>query len=168
VALFLFSSLAPGQQELIAGIEVRGNRRIPAETVKARIFSRAGDVYDEAALERDFNSLWNTGYFDDVRIEKVEGPKCIQLVIYVREKPTIREINYKGLSAVSQSDILDAYKKTKVSLSVESQYDPTKVKQAEIKVEEMDEKRHSARCGKSVLEVLLGSLKTSLNHADVL
>ena len=51
------------QQELVAGIDVRGNRRIPAETIKARIFSRPGDVYDEAAVERDFNSLWNTGYF---------------------------------------------------------------------------------------------------------
>ena len=34
------------------------------------MFTHAGDVYDQAALERDFNSLWNTGYFDDLRIER--------------------------------------------------------------------------------------------------
>jgi outer membrane protein insertion porin family len=112
--------------------QVIGNRRIPKESVLARLFSHQGDPYDAVVVERDFNSLWNTGYFDDVRIEKVDTPKCIQLVIYVREKPTIREINYKGLNAVTQSDVLERFKKAKVSLSVESQYDPTKVKRAEV------------------------------------
>ena len=112
--------------------QVIGNRRIPKESVLARLFSHQGDQYDPVVVERDFNSLWNTGYFDDVRIEKADTPKCIQLVIYVREKPTIREINYKGLNAVSQSDVLERFKKAKVSLSVESQYDPTKIKRAEV------------------------------------
>ena len=48
------------------------------------------------------------------------------LIVYVREKPTIREINYKGLNAISVSDVLDRFKKEKVGLTVESQYDPTK------------------------------------------
>ena len=112
--------------------EVIGNRRIPKESVLARLFSHAGDTYDPAVVERDFNSLWNTGYFDDLRIEKVDTPQCVQLVIYVREKPTIREIDYKGLSSVTQSDVLERFKKAKVELSVESQYDPTKVKRAEV------------------------------------
>ncbi len=117
--------------------QVIGNRRIPKESVLARLFSHQDDLYDPAVVERDFNSLWNTGYFDDVRIERVDTPKCVQLVIYVREKPTIREINYKGLSAVSQSDVLERFKKAKVALSVESQYDPTKVKRAEVVLKEL-------------------------------
>jgi outer membrane protein insertion porin family len=117
--------------------QVVGNRRIPKESVLARLFSHQGDLYDPQVVERDFNSLWNTGYFDDVRIERVDTPKCVQLVIYVREKPTIREINYKGINAVSQSDIMDAFKKAKVGLSVESQYDPTKIKRAEVVLKEL-------------------------------
>jgi len=117
--------------------QVIGNRRIPKESVLARLFSLQGDVYDPAKVERDFNSLWNTGYFDDVRIERVETPACVQLVIYVREKPTIREINYKGLNAVSQSDVLERFKKAKVGLTVESQYDPTKIKRAEVVLKEL-------------------------------
>ncbi|MDE3105930.1 MAG: outer membrane protein assembly factor BamA [Acidobacteriota bacterium] len=112
--------------------QVIGNRRIPKESVLARLFSREGDLYDPQVVERDFNSLWNTGYFDDVRIERVDTNKCVQLVVYVREKPTIREINYKGVNAVSQSDILDRFKKEKLGLTVESQYDPTKIKKAEV------------------------------------
>ena len=117
--------------------EVIGNRRIPKESVLARLFSHQNDLYDPAVVERDFNSLWNTGYFDNVRIERVDTPKCVQLIIYVKEKPTIREINYKGVSTVSQSDILERFKKAKVALSVESQYDPTKVKRAEVVLKEL-------------------------------
>ncbi|QMV20283.1 outer membrane protein assembly factor BamA [Granulicella sp. 5B5] len=117
--------------------QVIGNRRIPKESILARLFSRPGDPYDPAVVERDFNSLWNTGYFDDVRIERIDTPACVQLEIYVREKPTIREINYKGLNAVSVSDVLDRFKKEKVGLTVESQYDPTKVKRAEVVLQEM-------------------------------
>jgi outer membrane protein insertion porin family len=121
-----------GNVETLCQPQVIGNRRIPKESVLARLYSRQNDLYDPLVVERDFNSLWNTGYFDDVRIERVDSPKCVQLIIYVKEKPTIREINYKGLGAVTQSDILDRFKKAKVPLSVESQYDPTKIKRAEV------------------------------------
>ncbi|HMH15560.1 MAG TPA: outer membrane protein assembly factor BamA [Edaphobacter sp.] len=117
--------------------QVIGNRRIPKESVLARLFSHEGDLYDPQVVERDFNSLWNTGYFDDVRIERVDSPKCVQLVVYVKEKPTIREINYKGINAISLSDIMEALKKAKVGLSVESQYDPTKIKRAEAVLKEL-------------------------------
>ena len=122
----------PQEAQTLCQPQVIGNRRIPKESVLARLFSHQGDLYDPQVVERDFNSLWNTGYFDDLRIERVETPACMQLVVYVKEKPTIREINYKGLNAVSQSDILEAFKKAKVGLSVESQYDPTKIKRAEV------------------------------------
>jgi outer membrane protein insertion porin family len=101
------------------------------------MFSRPGDVYDPNALERDFNSLWNTGYFDDVRFERQDTPKGVIIHVYVTEKPTIREIKYTGLNAVSQSDVLERFKKEKVPLTQESQYDPTKVKKAEVVLKEL-------------------------------
>ena len=128
---------AHAQQNLVEAISIHGNRRIPPDTIRAHIFTRAGDVYDQAALERDFNSLWNTGYFDDLRIEREPGKKGWILHFYVKEKPTIRELNYVGLNSVSQSDVLDRFKERKVGLSVESQFDPTKVTKAAVVIKEM-------------------------------
>jgi outer membrane protein insertion porin family len=135
----VFSSvavLAQGSQT-IEQIRVIGNRRIPKETVLARLFTHVGDQYDPISVERDFNSLWNTGYFEHLRIEREDSEKGVILNVYVTEKPTIREVNYKGLNSFSQSDALDRFKKEKVSISVESQYDPTKVKRAEAVLREM-------------------------------
>lgn len=132
-----FNAAASSTPQVLCPTQVIGNRRIPKESILARTYLQPGDVFDEAAVEQTFNSLWNTGYFDDVRIERVDEPNCVQLLIYVREKPTIREINYKGLNAVSVSDVLDRFKKEKVGLTVESQYDPTRIKRAEVVLKQM-------------------------------
>ncbi len=131
------SEASTPQGSIISEIRVIGNRRIPKETILARIFSHVGDPYDSATVERDFNSLWNTGYFENVQINRETTPKGVILTIIVRERPTIREITYPGLSSVSVSDVLDRYKKDKVPLSVDSQYDPTKVKLAETTIKEL-------------------------------
>ncbi len=124
-------------ENLIHEIHIRGNRRIPAETIRGRIFTKPGDVYDQSAVERDFMSVWNSNYFEDVRIERVPTSKGWDLEVYVKEKPTIREIKYEGLTSVSQSDLLDRFKERKVSLTQESQYDPTRVKKAETVMKDM-------------------------------
>ena len=81
----LFCIVAPvfaQNSNVISEIRVIGNRRIPKETVLARLFSHVGDPYDPLTVERDFNSLWNTGYFEDVRIEREDTPKGVVLDIY--------------------------------------------------------------------------------------
>ena len=111
--------------------QVIGNRRIPKDSVLARISSHQGDPYDPSTVERDFNSLWNTGYFEKVQIERVNAPTCVQLIFYVLEKPTIRSIDYTGLNSVTLSDVQERFKKAKVSVTVESQFDETKVARAQ-------------------------------------
>jgi len=136
-AIFLCLSAATAvlaQTDVVSEIDVTGNRRIPKETILARIFTKPGDIYDPSALERDFNSLWNTGYFEDIKFTREQTPKGWRLLVQVKEKPTIREINYTGLNAVSNSDVLDRFKLEKVGLSVESQYDPTRIKKAEVAI----------------------------------
>ncbi len=138
LALAVCATAAMAQDaQTIQQIRVIGNRRIPKETILARLFTHVGDPYDPISIERDFNSLWNTGYFDDLRIEREDSEKGLILDIFVKEKPNIREINYKGLSSVTVSDVLDRFKKEKVPLSVESQYDPSKIKRAETVIKEL-------------------------------
>ncbi|HEX4784235.1 MAG TPA: outer membrane protein assembly factor BamA [Candidatus Sulfotelmatobacter sp.] len=137
VLLLAAASLTWAQTDVISDIQVTGNRRIPKETILARIFTKPGDIYDTSALERDFNSLWNTGYFEDIKFLREQTPKGWRLIVQVKEKPTIREILYLGTSSVSNSDILDRFKQDKVGLVVESQYDPTRLKKAEVSIKNL-------------------------------
>ena len=134
---------------VIQRIEFVGNRRIRGETLRARIFSRDGDVYNVDALRRDFQALWNTQYFEDISLEEEDStdrPNAKIIVWHLKERPVIRAIEYckaggggrcKEFSTVSKSDILERFKDRKVGLSVESQFDPTKIRRAEVVLKQL-------------------------------
>jgi outer membrane protein insertion porin family len=127
-------------QYIIERIEFVGNRRVQSETLRARIFSRVGDVYTIEGVRRDFQALWNTQFFEDIRLEVEDSPDRPDgkiLVFYVSERPIIRRIEYKGNKSITESDILDAFKDKKVGLSVESQFDPTRIIQAQVVIKSL-------------------------------
>ena len=126
---------------VIERIEFFGNRRIRTDTLKARIFSREGDPYNEETLRRDFQALWNTQFFEDVKLQVEDSsdrPDGKIIIFNVKERPQIRRIRYEGNKSVSESDILDRFKERKVGLSVESPFDPTKIKKAEVVLKELE------------------------------
>jgi outer membrane protein insertion porin family len=126
-------------QPFIEDIDFVGNRRIRKDTLLARIFSRKGDPYNEETLRRDFMALWNTQFFEDVKLRVEDGgkPNGKVIVFEVTERPVIRRIRYDGIHSISESDILDRFKEKKVGLTVESQFDPTRIKKAEVVLKEL-------------------------------
>jgi len=127
-------------QEFIQRIDWEGLRRIRRDTVKARIFSRENDPYNEETLRRDFQALWNTQFFEDVKLRVEDSPDKAggKIIIFtVVERPVIRRIRYDGIKSISESDILDRFKEKKVGLTVESQFDPTRIKKAEVVLKEL-------------------------------
>jgi len=126
--------------EFVERIDWDGLRRIRRDTVNARIFTRVNDAYNEDTLRRDFQALWNTQFFEDVKLRVEDSPgkpggKIITWV--VKERPVIRRIRYDGIKSISESDILDRFKEKKVGLTVESQFDPTRIKKAEVVLKEL-------------------------------
>lgn len=128
---------APGQvDDVIELIEFRGARRVPQDTLRAMIFSKKGDKIDEDALHRDFMSLWNTGRFDDIVLEREPGRTGYIIRYVVVERRIVRSIRYEGAKSLTVSEILDRFKERRVGLSVESQYDPNKVQRAAVVLKE--------------------------------
>jgi outer membrane protein insertion porin family len=140
---------APQQQQpaknnagLIEDIQFRGQRRIPQDTLRALILSRKGDVYSDDAVHRDFMALWNSGRFDDLRVERETAPDGgIILRFIVAERRVVRSIDYTGNKSITKSEILDRFKERKVGLSPESQYDPGKVQRAKNVLQEYEAER---------------------------
>lgn len=116
---------------VIEAIDIRGARRVPADTLRAVMSTKVGDIYNEETLRRDFNTFWNMQRFDDIRLETEPGTKGGIIVRFVVvERRVVRSINYEGIHTVTVSEILDRFKERKVGLVVESQYDPNKIQHA--------------------------------------
>src|SRR5207245_4108100 len=88
---------APTGENIIEAVEFRGQHRVPQDTLRALIYTKKGDVYDEEAIHRDFIALWNTGRFDDLRIEKEKGQAGgVILRFGVTQRRTVHTIDYTG------------------------------------------------------------------------
>jgi len=87
--------------KVIAGIEFRGARRTPQDTLKAQIYTKAGDIYNEETLRRDYMLLWNTGRFDDIRLEAEPGRLGLIVRFVLTERRVIRSIEYPGAKSVT-------------------------------------------------------------------
>src|SRR5450432_806891 len=60
-------------ENTVEAIEFRGARRVPQDTLRALIFTKKGDKFDQDTMRRDFMALWNAGRFDDITLESEPG-----------------------------------------------------------------------------------------------
>ena len=116
--------------DVVEGIDFRGARRVPQDTLRSLILTKKGDAYDEDVLHRDFMALWNTGRFDDIVLEKEKGTSGWIIRFNLTERRVVRAIKYEGNKSFSVSDILDRFKERHVGLSVEQQYEQGRVARA--------------------------------------
>jgi len=123
--------------DFVEDIVFRGTRRIPRDNLLARIFTKKGDSYEPSGLRRDFMVLWNTAYFDDLRLEVDDGEigKIIRWVVV--ERRVIRTIEYEGNKSATIADILERFQERKVGLTVEQRYDPTTIQRAVVVLREL-------------------------------
>jgi outer membrane protein insertion porin family len=125
------SALAQQTPEtFIEGIEIKGNRRIPEETIRYYIQSKPGDRYQADQVRRDLEAIIALGWFDPMqtRVSEAEGQRGGKIIIFqVREYPIIRDIRYVGLKSVVESEVLAHFKEKHVGLSKESQLNPAKL-----------------------------------------
>src|SRR4029079_7692808 len=90
-----------------------------------------GDRFNPEVIRRDIKTLYALQFFDDIKVSEEEGKTGKIVVFWVKEKPLVRSITYKGNKSITNSEILEKLREKKVGLSQESHYDPTRVKKAE-------------------------------------
>jgi len=81
---------------LISELEIRGNRRVEADAIRARIRSLEGTLYDPAQIARDVRAVFQQGFFRDVRVYTEEVSGGLRVVFEVEESPVVREIAISG------------------------------------------------------------------------
>ena len=119
------------QRPMIERIDIRGNRRIPEDTIRFYIQSRPGEAFDQNRIELDLRALYKSNFFENIEVSERDGDTGKIITFTVKEKPLIREIKYEGNKSFTESNILEQFKTRKVGLTVDSQYDPAKIRAAE-------------------------------------
>ncbi|MBI3610849.1 MAG: outer membrane protein assembly factor BamA [Nitrospirae bacterium] len=110
--------------EAIVSIEIRGNSRIESSTIRARIKTKEGGPFSADLIRDDIQSLYQLGFFLDVRVdsEPVEGG--LRLIYHVTERPFVIETNFVG-----NVEILTDKLKEKITIKPQGFLDDVQVKE---------------------------------------
>ncbi len=104
--LSILSTCAFGAEFRISDIRVEGLQRIAPGTVFTYLPVQVGDTTTDAATANIIRTLYGTGFFKDVRVER-DGSV---LVIWVQERPSVAEITITGNKDIETDALKDGLK----------------------------------------------------------
>ncbi|MCK5813184.1 MAG: outer membrane protein assembly factor BamA [Cocleimonas sp.] len=108
--------LAASQSTLAASfvlqdIEIKGLERVAAGTVLSNLPVAVGDQYDDRMSAKMVSTLYKTGLFEDINLSK----RGNILVVNVKERSAVGEINLSGNHIIESKAILEALKRAGVA-----------------------------------------------------
>jgi len=112
------------ESETIKRIEVLGAAKLTPETVIFRSGLKVGDDLRNVDLTVILEKLWATGIYDDVKFEVEDEPGGKKLIIRVKERPVIKEVDYRGGTELGVTSLKDKVKEKKLEIKPDSVYDP--------------------------------------------
>lgn len=154
--LFSYSLLGVGDEayaKVVQDITVTGNKRIEKMTVLSYIPIKAGVDYGQEDLDEALKGLYNTGYFEDVKIQEEGGKLVIDLI----ENPIINKIAFEGNDKLKDDKL-----KEEVQLHPREVLSRTKVQSAQQRI--LDIYRRMGRYGATVEPKII---KLSDNRVDL-
>ncbi|MCK9550012.1 outer membrane protein assembly factor BamA [Aquamicrobium sp.] len=97
-------SVSAAEAAVVSRIEVRGNSRIDAETVRNQIAIKPGRAFSSADVDNAVKTLFATGMFSDVRINQVGS----SLVVTVSEYQIVNQVMFQGNKKVKDAQLSGA------------------------------------------------------------
>src|ERR1051325_1496371 len=120
----------PTPGDKVDRFEAVGNTSVASDTIRVYLGVQPGEVYDPAALQRNFLNLWQTGLFDDIRLETERGANGVIVRAIVKERPRIGSVEYRGNKELQTNKITEALEKDKIDIHVGNTVEQTLIRRA--------------------------------------
>jgi len=98
---FQLASVGSAEAAVVNRIDVRGNQRVDAETVRGYIGIRPGQNFSSTDIDEAVKRLHSTGLFSDVRISQSGGA----LVVVVAEYSSINQVLFQGNRKIKDQEL---------------------------------------------------------------
>ncbi len=85
----------------VQSVKIEGNQRIEAGTIRSYMLVQPGDPFDPERIDRSLKSLFATGLFKDVMINR-DGNS---LVVKVIENPIVNQIAFEGNKKLTDANL---------------------------------------------------------------
>ncbi|MBC8717343.1 outer membrane protein assembly factor BamA [Ochrobactrum sp. Marseille-Q0166] len=113
-AALSLASVTAAEAAVVNRIEVRGNGRVDAQTVRDNIGIQPGKAFNSNDIDEAVKRLYAMGLFSDVRINQSGST----LVVHVNERQVVNNVLFQGNKKIKDPDLARA-----VQLKARSPYD---------------------------------------------
>lgn len=115
-------------ESLVERIDVVGNERVARETIIYYLSVKEGEYYTDEQIQRDFRTLWSTGFFANIKFDELPGTRGGQIIrLTLEENPVIRNVTYKTGKKVKADDITTKLKEKDLNIQPYSYYTPSRI-----------------------------------------
>ena len=91
--------------EIVQEITIRGNAKVESDAILTLLKTKKADPLRASDVQEDIRTLYELGYFSDVRFYKSSVDGGIALVVQVAEKPAIVSIDITGNEELTEDNI---------------------------------------------------------------
>jgi outer membrane protein insertion porin family len=116
--------------QIVERFEAVGNTSVASDTIRVYLGVTPGDAYDPEAIRRNFVNLWQTGLFDDIRVDAERGDRGVVVRAVVKERPRIGSVEFRGNKELNQSKINEVLERDKIDLHIGNTIEQTLIKRA--------------------------------------
>ena len=95
------ASVSVAQAATVSSIEVRGNQRVDAETIRGYITIKPGQSFSSIDVDESVKRLFGTGLFSDVSVNQVGGT----LVVQVSEYQVVNQVLFQGNKKIKDAQL---------------------------------------------------------------
>ena len=107
-----------------------GNTSVASDTIRVYLGVVPGESYNPDQIQKNFLNLWQTGLFDDIRIEADRGENGVIVKAFVKERPRIGSVEFRGNKDLNTAKINEGLEKEKIDLHVGNTIEQTLVRRA--------------------------------------
>jgi outer membrane protein insertion porin family len=100
-AVLQFASVSMAEAAVVSSIDVRGNQRVDAETIRNYLSISPGRSFSNADIDEAVKRLFGTGLFSDVRINQVGST----LVVQVSEYQVVNQVLFQGNKKIKDAQL---------------------------------------------------------------
>ncbi|MBI3812222.1 MAG: outer membrane protein assembly factor BamA [Nitrospirae bacterium] len=108
----------------VVAIEIRGNHRIETATIRARLKTKEGSPLTADVIREDIKSLYQLGFFLDLRVDSEPAEGGVKVIYIVVERPYVSDIGIVGNVEIMMDKL-----KEKVTIKPNSFLDDVQVKE---------------------------------------
>ena len=88
----------------IVDMQVRGNGKVESDAILTLLKTQKGDLVESEKIREDIQTLYELGYFSDIRFFRQPVGGGVNIIVQVVEKPAITKIEFEGLLELTEED----------------------------------------------------------------